>query len=255
MRNFIIASMILVPAISSGFELRKDATGSPVSWKSDIEFIFDARARDVLGDPQAFASAKAALETIAAMVPGHTVTIREGTVHEPGYDTSPGAQNQNQIIVQTNWQYQVDTTATTFLTVDEHSHKIIHADVVLNAQYRKFKALPANSTPGGQYEDLQNILTHEFGHAFGLDHNSNDASVVMFPLAPTGEISKRLLAEDDKAGLRALYPIAEAGAHEAQSHAPQVGCSSAANPLFVWMALIALPILLRRRQTGSLARL
>lgn len=97
----------------------------------------------------------------------------------------------------------------------------------------------------GQRHDLQNALTHEMGHFIGLDHtcvlngayarDKNNKPIIptdnlgqpvpscnnviypdpdvmnlkptMFPSANPGDIDKRTLSDDDRAGLCAIYPI------------------------------------------------
>jgi hypothetical protein len=63
--------------------------------------------------------------------------------------------------------------------------------------------------------DLESIVTHELGHSFGFNH-SGVWSAMMFPFAPspgqftgarpTAQSPDAPLAEDDRTGLRVLYP-------------------------------------------------
>jgi len=55
--------------------------------------------------------------------------------------------------------------------------------------------------------DLQNIATHEFGHAVGLGdlYQSACSAVTMYGYSNYGDIEKRSLAQPDITGLRSLY--------------------------------------------------
>lgn len=55
------------------------------------------------------------------------------------------------------------------------------------------------------YMDLQNTVTHEVGHVLGLAHTSAPDTVMFITTAP-GETKKRVLSDDDIAGVCAIYP-------------------------------------------------
>lgn len=57
------------------------------------------------------------------------------------------------------------------------------------------------------YVDLEQVVTHEFGHCTGLDHSSS-SSAVMFASYRSGSVANRQLSSDDKAGLVAMYGAA-----------------------------------------------
>jgi Matrixin len=93
--------------------------------------------------------------------------------------------------------------------------EILDADIYFNpsdsrTSYATPSALPA--TPSAY--DLESLLTHELGHARGFSHSAI-WSAMMFPFAPTpGTFSGARpsvaspLGEDDRTGLRVLYPDA-----------------------------------------------
>jgi hypothetical protein len=72
-------------------------------------------------------------------------------------------------------------------------------------------ALPSNPNS----YDLESIVTHELGHTFGFNHSGVWAAM-MFPFTPppgqftgarpTAQFPDASLADDDRAGLRILYP-------------------------------------------------
>jgi hypothetical protein len=94
--------------------------------------------------------------------------------------------------------------------------EILDADVLVlpgdaNATFATPAALPSNPNA----YDLESILTHELGHTFGFNH-SGVWGAMMFPFAPLpGQITGTRptlqspdapLSDDDRTGLRLLYP-------------------------------------------------
>jgi len=93
--------------------------------------------------------------------------------------------------------------------------QILDADIYFNPSdslvtFATPAALPANP----KSYDLESLLTHELGHAFGFSHSAV-WSAMMFPFAPapgtftgkrpTAQQPDAPLADDDRTGLRVLY--------------------------------------------------
>jgi hypothetical protein len=95
--------------------------------------------------------------------------------------------------------------------------QILDADTLFrNDGQATFASPAALATPqGAGAYDLESLLIHELGHWFALDHSAVWRSI-MFPYAPppgqflgnrpTPQIPDGPLADDDRTGIRSLYP-------------------------------------------------
>lgn len=95
--------------------------------------------------------------------------------------------------------------------------QIVDADICIRNDGQATFATPAAlaTVQGAGAYDLESVLGHELGHVFGLDHSGVWRSV-MFPFAPppgtflgdrpTSSAPDAPLADDDRVGLRSLYP-------------------------------------------------
>ena len=103
--------------------------------------------------------------------------------------------------------------ATTFLFTEDDG-TIREGDILVNNRRFEF-----NLDGGIIGLDLQTALTKEFGHLLGLDNSPmgvraqggpnagvDETSAVMFPIARGPEEIAHELADDDRAGISALYP-------------------------------------------------
>lgn len=95
--------------------------------------------------------------------------------------------------------------------------QILDADTLFCPNCNATFATPAglSTTQGQGAYDLESILIHELGHWFGLDHSAVWRAI-MFPYAPppgqflgsrpTTQVPDGPVADDDRTGIRALYP-------------------------------------------------
>lgn len=107
--------------------------------------------------------------------------------------------------------------AVTYVWHDRNTGEILDADVELNESRGMLMDCPDTGCPDcppegcggstGGSVDLGNVVTHEFGHYFGISHTTlahRDAT--MFAQAPFGEITKRTLEADDIDAICSTYP-------------------------------------------------
>ena len=240
------AIALLLPSLSHAYVLKRDSSGVAIRWTRPVEFVVDSRLNEVLGEPQAIAAVRSALSSWSVAAPTLPMSLTAGQVEGMGYDQSSEARNKNEIFGLSNWVFDSNAIAVTLVTTNTISHEILDADVAMNMQSHIFRVLPVPNT-NNRFDDIQNTITHELGHALGLAHNPNDSSVVMYPFASLGEISKRLLSFDDEEGIAALYPPG----------GPRIRPASGCNALprssdAAWLALLIPAFLtLRRRQRSA----
>lgn len=159
--------------------------------------------------------------------------------------------NGNQVIVvrdPKSWCFSSWTVAMTLVSANQVSGEIADADILLNAAHRSF----CDGNCGASQYDLKNTLTHEAGHALGLDHSAV-AEATMFGGAPPQETIKRDLLHDDEVGICTSYR--QAWRSEGCPETEPTGCCAAVGgpanapttPLFVLLTAAILCAARRRR--------
>lgn len=127
-----------------------------------------------------------------------------GLTDEDRIGFNPYTKRNANIIVfrDANWRESRAIMALTTVTQHKNTGEIFDADIEINSQYYPYGIV---ATDGPQVVDLQNTLTHELGHAFGIAH-SDVASATMFPYSGTGDTSLSSLDADDIAAIATIYP-------------------------------------------------
>jgi hypothetical protein len=237
-RSLTLLLAMLAASPAAAYVLRRDSTGAVVRWEGPVKLVVDERLERQLRTEGARAAVEAALETVAQAAGGLTLELVPGTARGVGYDVKNPSANQSELVVPAHWEYEPGYLAVTVVTMDKRTHTIIDADIALNAHHRTFRVLAPGSAAGGEeWDDVQNTVTHELGHAVGLAHNPEVPESVMYPAAEFRETSKRTLSADDVAGLAFLYggPVARGEQEELP-----VGCASVPTaPLSAALLLLA----------------
>lgn len=82
--------------------------------------------------------------------------------------------------------------------------EITYAEIAFDSGDRWFVATSQSCSAVGSEFDIQNVATHEIGHALGLGH-VNHAALTMYRYASPGETLKSSLGSGDQRGLDRLY--------------------------------------------------
>jgi len=125
-----------------------------------------------------------------------------------------GGPNTNAVVfVQTGWLYDPTVIAVTTSAFDTRTGELFDSDIELNDAHFHFVIAEDGCRKMEGAMDLRNTVTHEVGHLIGLDHPPAQArfeDATMFASAPSCEVQKQTLAEDDIQGLCDIYPLGEA---------------------------------------------
>ena len=78
--------------------------------------------------------------------------------------------------------------------------------------YRVLACDAEDGDPESAFFDVENVISHEFGHVAGLGHVNapKDGCLTMYALSGKGEIQKRDLGFGDQLGMDVLYGTDEA---------------------------------------------
>jgi hypothetical protein len=125
---------------------------------------------------------------------------------------TPGNRDYKNVVGFGNYS-DPDVIAVTTVWYSKATNQIVEFDMMLDVDWTWGDAATqcnsnetfTNSTC--TIMDIQNIATHEFGHAIGLGdiYDSSCSEVTMYGLSDYGEVKKRTLEQPDITGLETLY--------------------------------------------------
>lgn len=119
-----------------------------------------------------------------------------------------GGPNVSTVVFVQDWAargYDASAYAVTTVWHSTRTGEIYDVDMEFNEDDHTYAVCP---TPAGCTDgsvDLQNVVTHEAGHYFGLAHSSV-STASMFASSSAGEVGKRILKADDLEGFCTIYP-------------------------------------------------
>jgi hypothetical protein len=222
-RIAVIALSVLLAAPASAFLCTRAGTDGPsLAWQVRE---FEMRPHDAGGaeiSPAELADALdlAVAEWTSAACSDLVVTTGPATsTDRVGFDWAAGRgspPNENIVVFRDDasdvgqWLHSGTAVAITTVSFELATGEIMDADIELNDGAFVFTACDLACQP---IHDLQNTLTHEVGHALGLDHPPSNqtgaAEATMFASTNPGDLQKRDLADNDLEGLCTIYPAGE----------------------------------------------
>lgn len=232
----LLALAILAhPALA--WEGRVDGNGQQLRWEQHtIPFKLNPDGDHGLSEAAINTLVTAATHAWTDPVYGNLSFKHEGRTDARG---ASHTDETNIIYFESDWAHDPALLAVTYLWSDPEG-RIVGFDLALNARDHDWSI---DGSPGSN--DLLNTLSHEFGHAVGIDHSPSEALATMYASSPKGETLKRDLHQDDIDAVMHLY--ADGVAHDPEAK----GCStSGTNPTGAawWALLVACPLIQRRRR-------
>jgi hypothetical protein len=259
-RRFLVSAPALVGALSvvaaspaaHAYVRAKTADGIPVYWTTSCASVtiylngFSMMSRDEVAKSLGAAAHAWSPDAV-------TCTAGDGSLSHQYFEIVPslaadgavppavGPDGHNIVVFHLDdWpvDFSANALAVTSLT-KKRDGRILDADVEINAQWLEWGNLdpgdPGPSNGQGPAFDLQDAITHEFGHFIGLDHtcfgpadppppqvdnNGNTVpycgpgapddvrQTVMYAIVDPGEVTQRVLSPDDIAAVCDVYPAA-----------------------------------------------
>jgi predicted Zn-dependent protease len=170
-----------------------------------------------------------------------------------GYDA--GGTNQNSVVfVPDGAKVAKGALAITIITFDQESGQVLDADVVVNGEHAFGVAESMSQEARTAAYDVQNVLTHEFGHFLGLGEEYEHQGATMYAYSLPGETEKRDLDSLDEERITSLYVESSQGA------AAPAGCNASIagrmsdSRAWLVVALCAAGFTVAARRRATLAR-
>jgi hypothetical protein len=204
------------PAAVWAYELKTTSKGALVHWGAPQVLV----ELDLDGGPAGASGINPVRQAFAAWqdhLVGIALELRTVQRSEEGGDRGerddrdapvPDADDQRNLVrwVVDDWSDELDedALATTLVTYQASTGRIIDADILINAVDHEWSTEERLQNCRSRY-DLQNVIAHEVGHFLGLGHAPEQQNATMYPRASMCEDKKRDLDADDIAGVEALY--------------------------------------------------
>ena len=185
--------LFIISGQAYGWETKTNSNGDTLHWTTnEVHYALNAEGSHGLSN----SDVETAIQNAAAAWSfGNLSFVFDGDTKKNSADYSD---NVFSVYFSDNWTEDPEVMAITY-TWSTSEGEIVHFDMEINSEHHDWSI-----DGSADKHDLQNAITHEFGHALGLDHSAQEQAT-MAPTALPGEISKRDLEQDDIDGYQNLY--------------------------------------------------
>lgn len=133
---------------------------------------------------------------------GNTVLYHSATQHNTNiYKQADGKNLITKVALDPVEEATTLMLTTSWVRIDDPKKYHIESDIEINSLKKWYN----NGSMNGY--DIQNVMTHEFGHMLGLDdlRAYSEKEYTMYHPTEYGELKKRTLEQDDLNGFHAIY--------------------------------------------------
>lgn len=178
-------------------------------WKVTEPYVLDSTNDESLTDPFVADTISTSLDTWDSQVAFNIFGTRDTSATVDGADTS-STDGKNEIFFGDISDPDVIAATIVWYTIGPpQTRQIVESDMVFedpDFTWGNAGATNENELGDTSIMDLQNIATHEGGHAAGMDHPDDSCGdETMYRFSQEGETKRRTLHAGDIDGINALY--------------------------------------------------
>ena len=195
------------PCVTDGIPLAWHHRCSEIAFYNGSDTLALAQVRDI------FDRSFMKWETVecGGVLPGFDVRLVDNSsLCDRAEYNRDGRNVQSMVFVQDgDWEprgYDSNAYAVTTVWHNTGTGEIYDVDMEINEGRGPYAVCDATSgCSDGHTVDLENVVTHEAGHYFGMGHTPDSVLATMYAISPPGEVLKRVLKSDDTDGFCAAY--------------------------------------------------